>query len=225
MWKEVKQGLLETIWATGQTLTCAQPTHKYLHTHFTTIRDTQHSTSSLHSSVHPPSWPVCSTNTHWSHTSLYECAKEHTRTHEHAHTVGASSVCPQNWACWNRIISFSALSWFAAHRRRRAGRVSPNALKIGLPQSVSWGLKYKSVLPPVSWSWPFSQGPAGKAVCGIEKKKTGKTTSKRKNNARPPHFHWDPPHSHQCVISVTILLFNVVEACLCFMSAWESLGG
>ena len=105
----------------------------------------------------------------------------HTNTHTHRHTHSWSqlgvlselSLAESNYLSLSFSLSLPSHG-FTAHRRRRAGRASPTAPKIGLPGSVSRGLKYKSALPPVNWSWPFSQGPAAEAVCGIKKKKRKK---------------------------------------------------
>lgn len=109
-------------------------------------------------------WPECTTNTHRQHKSPHGCTD--VDSHTHFHTQLEPAWC----ALRTELVGIKLSIFFAAHRRRRAGKVSPNALKIGLPQHVSWGLKYKSAFPPLSWSWPFSQGPARMAVCGIEKK-------------------------------------------------------
>lgn len=163
---------MATIWTTGQASTCAHPTHMpprtHTHTHslskphFTTTLDTQHLSGNRGRSV--PSWPVCiakHTINRTLHLMRYDALTW-------TWTVGASMVSTKSW---NQIISNSLLLSFSltAHMGRGAGWVSPNALKIGPPQRVSWGLKHISGFPLVSWTCSlYSLGPAGRFVCVIK---------------------------------------------------------
>lgn len=201
MWKEVKQGLLETIWATGQTLTSAQPTHKYLHTHFTTIRDTQHSTSSLHSSVHPPSWPVCSTNTHWSHTSLYECAKEHTHTHMNTHTQLEPAPCALKTELVGIELSLFLCPLMVCRPQKEKGRQSQSqCTKDWTASERVLGTKIQISPSSSQLELAFLPGACREGrLWHWKEKKTGETTSKRKKML-DPHI---PIETHHTAVNVS----------------------
>lgn len=137
----IRQGLSTTICATGQTLPCAH-TSTRVHT-VRRLHSTAHDTKKMHP---PASIPPCSllpdpcvaqtpTDRTRHLTDVLRYTHTHAATHTHSWSQLALRAEPVGIElCISLSLSLSALSWFAAHRRRRAGRVSPSALKIGPPR-------------------------------------------------------------------------------------------
>lgn len=116
-------------------------THASTHTHTHAVQPAFHHLTNMYGK-HPQI-------THTHHlTDVLSCAHTHTDTHTQA------AWC----ALRTELVGIKLFLSPAAHRRRRAGRVGPNAPKIELAQRRSWVLKYKSTFPPVSRSWPLFSG-------------------------------------------------------------------
>lgn len=83
---------------------------------------------------------------------------KHQITHTSPHRRANTHTQPVWCALRTELVGITLFLSPAAYRRRGAGSVGPNALKIELARRLSWGLKYKSMFPAVSWSWPPFSG-------------------------------------------------------------------
>ena len=165
----IKRGLLQTIWTTGQ---AAKPcTAHMLSATCTRCADCisglitprgVYLASPIPLRSHPSDQCVAQTPT----DTVLMCTHTHTHTHLYTQLETARRALRAELVGIKLSLFFSPPT--EGEGQEESAPVHGRPDRLGC---VSRGLKHRSAFPPLSWSWPFSRGPARTAVCGAQKGK------------------------------------------------------